>query len=140
MQGIDKGNGQHGPQRVRPCSANRCDQRVGRTRAAATRRSSSARVAEVFLNRKQGAAKGAVKWAPWQLRMSQRTYHEIMEARTARTLRTEAQLISAALFDDTPHQSIDKGYLNPAWVSKTQRVFSNAIAMRGGAHLCAPRL
>ena len=57
------------------------------------------------------------------------------EARTARALRTEAQLISAALFDDTPHQSIDKGYLNPAWLSKTQRVFSNAIAMCGGAQL-----
>ena len=117
------------------------------------------RMAEVFLNRysgehldpdsmpsirllsivhqwcKQGTAKGSVKWVPWQLRMSQRTYQEIMEARTARTLRTEAQLISTALFDDTPHQSIDKGYLNPAWLSKTQRVFSNAIAMCGGAHL-----
>ena len=83
---------------------------------------------------KQGTAKGAVKWV-WQLRMSQRTYQEIMEARAARALCTEAQLISAALFDDTPHQSIDKSYLNPAWLSKTQRVFSNAIAMCGGAHL-----
>ena len=67
--------------------------------------------------------------------MSQRTYQEIMEARAARALRAEAQLISAALFDDAPHQSIDKGYLNPAWLSKTQRVFSNAITMCGGAHL-----
>ena len=87
---------------------------------------------------KQGTAKGSVKWVPWQLRMSQRTYQEIMEARTARTLRTEAQLISAALFDDTPHQSIDKGYLNPAWLSKTQRVYSNAIAMCGACGLRAP--
>ena len=84
---------------------------------------------------KPGTAKGAVKWVPWQLRMLQRTYQEIMEARTARTLRTEAQLISTALFDETPHQSIDRGYLSPAWLSKTQRVFSNAIAMCGGAHL-----
>ena len=33
--------------------------------------------------------------------MSEKTYQELIEARTARTLRTEAQLISNALFDET---------------------------------------
>ena len=58
-----------------------------------------------------------------------------MEARTARTLRTEAQLNSTALFGDTSHQAIDKGDLKHAWLAKTQTVFRNALAMCGGAHL-----
>ena len=36
--------------------------------------------------------KGVIKWVPWQLRMSQKQYQDIIEARTTRTLRTEAQL------------------------------------------------
>ena len=72
---------------------------------------------------------------PWQLRMSHKQYQDIIEARTARTLRTEAQLVSAALFDETPELSIDRAHLSPAWLARTQQVFRNAIALCGGAHL-----
>ena len=72
---------------------------------------------------------------PWQLRLSAKQYQEIIEARTAKTLWTEAQLISTALFDKTPEQSIDKAYLSPAWLSRCQTVTRNAIALCNGAHL-----
>ena len=78
---------------------------------------------------------GTIKWIAWQLRMSEKTYQELIEARTARTLRTEAQLISNTLFDETPKVSIAPGGINAAWLMRTQVVFSNAIAMCGGAHL-----
>ena len=79
--------------------------------------------------------RGTIKWVPWQLRMSEKTYQELIWARAARTLRTEAQLISNALFDETPEVSVAPGGINPAWLMKTQVVFSNAIAICGGAHL-----
>ena len=78
---------------------------------------------------------GTIRWVPWQLRMSEKTYQELIEARSARTLRTEAQLISSALFDETPEVSIATGAVNTAWLIRTQTVFSNAIAICGGAHL-----
>ena len=34
--------------------------------------------------------KGVIKWVPWQLRLSQKQYQDIVEARTTRTLRTES--------------------------------------------------
>ena len=79
--------------------------------------------------------KGAIKWIPWQLRMSHKQYQDIIEARTARTLRAEAQLVSAALFDETPELNIDRAHLSPAWLARTQQVFRNAIALCGGARL-----
>ena len=79
--------------------------------------------------------KGAIKWIPWQLRMSHKQYQDIIEARAARTLRTEAQLVSAALFDETPELTIDRAHLSPAWLARTQQVFRNAIALCGGARL-----
>ena len=66
--------------------------------------------------------------------MSERQYQEIIEARTARTLRTEAQLISSALFDDTPEVSINHASL-PASLARTQAIMRNAIALCKGAHL-----
>ena len=81
------------------------------------------------------APRGTIKWVPWQLRMSQRQYQDIMEARTSRTLRTEAQLVSSALFDETPELSIERAHLIPAWLARTQQIFRNAIALCGGAHL-----
>ncbi|CAE7249514.1 unnamed protein product [Symbiodinium sp. CCMP2456] len=78
---------------------------------------------------------GAIKWVPWQLRLSQRQYQEILEARTHRMLRTEAQLVSAALLDETPEIPISSMHLTPAWLARTQAVFRNAIALCGGAHL-----
>ena len=80
---------------------------------------------------------GAIKWVPWQLRLSQRQYQEILEARTTRMLRTEAQLVSAALLDETPEIPISSMHLTPAWLARTQAVFRNAIALCGGAHLAS---
>ena len=79
--------------------------------------------------------RGTIKWIPWQLRLSAKQYQEIIEARAAKTLGTEAQLISTALFDETPEQSIDKAYLSPAWLSRCQTVTRNAIGVWNGAHL-----
>ena len=79
--------------------------------------------------------RGTIKWVPWQLRMSQKQYQDIIEARTSRTLRAEAQLVSSALFDETPELSIERAHLSPAWLARAQQVFRNAIALCGGAHL-----
>ena len=79
----------------------------------------------------------APQWVPWQLRMSERQYQELLVARTGKVLRTEAQLISAALIDDTPELNIDPNRLTHGWLAKTQQVFRNAIALCGGAHLAA---
>ena len=67
--------------------------------------------------------------------MSQRQSQEIMEARTSRALRTEAQLISNAFFDETPQLNINTAWLSPVWLSRTQQVFRNAICLCNGAHL-----
>ena len=80
-------------------------------------------------------AKGAIKWIPWQLRMSQKQYQDIIEARATLTLRTVAQLVSSALFDETPEVSIDRAHLSPAWLARTQQIFRNAIALCNVAHL-----
>ena len=61
-------------------------------------------------------------------------YTKMMEARTSRTLRTEAQLISMALFDETSEVSIAP-HVGAAWLSKTQQIFRNARAICQGAHL-----
>ena len=81
------------------------------------------------------APRGTIKWVPWQLRMSQRQYQDIMEARMSRALCTEAQLVSSALFDETPELSIERAHLSPAWLARAQQIFRNAIALCGGAHL-----
>ena len=52
-------------------------------------------------------------------------------------LRTEAQLVSAALLDETPEIPISSMHLTPAWLARTQAVFRNAIALCGGAHLAS---
>ena len=67
--------------------------------------------------------------------MSQKQYQDIIEARATRTLRTEAQLVSAALFDETPELSIDRAHLSPAWLARAQQIFRNAIALCNGARL-----
>ena len=58
-----------------------------------------------------------------------------MEARASLALRTEAQLVSSALFDETPELSIERAHLSPAWLARTQQIFRNAIALCGGARL-----
>jgi len=76
-----------------------------------------------------------IAWIPWQLRLSQKQYQEIMESKSSKMLRTEAQFLSTALFDETPELPVDHLRLSPAWLSRTQAVFRNAIALCKGAHL-----
>ncbi|CAE7837445.1 unnamed protein product, partial [Symbiodinium necroappetens] len=57
-------------------------------------------------------AQPRIKYIPLQFRMSQRQYTEIIEAKAHRIVRTEAQLISTALFDDTPTLSIAEVNIN----------------------------
>ena len=80
-------------------------------------------------------AQPRIKYIPWQFRMSQRQYMEIIEAKAHRIVRTEAQLISTALFDDTPTFSIAEVNICESWLQAKQRIFSNAIALCQGAHL-----
>ena len=77
----------------------------------------------------------AISWVPWQLRLSEKQYQEIIESRTTKTLRTEAAFLSTALFDDTPEMPVDHLRLSPAWLGRIQTVFRNAIALCKGAHL-----
>ena len=81
------------------------------------------------------APRGAIKWVPRQLRVSQRQYQDIIEARASRALRAEAQLVSSVLFDETPELSIERTHLSPAWLARTQQVSRNAMALCGGARL-----
>ena len=78
---------------------------------------------------------GSVAWIPWQLRLSQKQYQEIIESKTTKTLRTEAQFLSTALYDETPEMPVDHLRLSPAWLGRIQTVFRNAIALCKGAHL-----
>ena len=61
-------------------------------------------------------AKPCIKYVPWQFRMSQRQYTEIVEARARRVIRTEAQLISTALFDETPTIGVESPTINESWL------------------------
>ena len=81
------------------------------------------------------AATPRIKYVPWQYRMSQRQYTEIVEARAHRVIRTEAQLLSTALFDDTPTIGLESHIINASWLGARQRIVSNAIALCKGAHL-----
>ena len=63
---------------------------------------------------------GAIKWVPWQMRLSSKQYQDIIEARASRTLRTEAQLISTALFDETPELPVEHVRLNASWLASKQ--------------------
>ncbi|CAE7324957.1 unnamed protein product, partial [Symbiodinium sp. CCMP2456] len=77
----------------------------------------------------------AITWVPWQLRLSQKQYQEIIESKATKTLRTEAQFLSTALFDETPEMPVDHLRLSSAWLGRIQTVFRNAIAICKGAHL-----
>ena len=77
----------------------------------------------------------SISWVPWQLRLSEKQYQEIIESRTTRALRSEAAFLSTALFDDTPEMPVDHLRLSPAWLGRIQAIFRNAIALCKGAHL-----
>ncbi|CAE7213397.1 unnamed protein product [Symbiodinium sp. KB8] len=81
------------------------------------------------------APQGTITWVPWQLRLSHKQYQEIIESKSSKMLRTEAQFLSTALFDETPEMPVEHLRLSPAWLSRIQTVFRNAIALCKGTHL-----
>ena len=77
----------------------------------------------------------SLKWVPWQYRLSSRQYQERMEAKSARAVRSELQLLSQAFFDDTPEVSVEHHSLAAGWLTRIQTVFRNALALCQAAHL-----
>ena len=77
----------------------------------------------------------SLKWVPWQYRLSTRQYQERMEAKSARAVRSELQLLSQAFFDDTPEVSVEHHSLAAGWLTRIQTVFRNALARCQAAHL-----
>ncbi|CAE7290662.1 Parp12 [Symbiodinium sp. CCMP2592] len=76
-----------------------------------------------------------LKWIPWQLRLSSKQYSEIMEAKSSKPMRTEAQLLASAIYDDTPEMAVSHLRLSVSWLQRIQTVFRNAWALCGAAHL-----
>ena len=62
-------------------------------------------------------------------------YTEIMEAKSSKPMRTEAQLLASALYDDTPEMPVAHLRLSASWLSRIQTVYRNAWALCGAAHL-----
>ena len=56
----------------------------------------------------------AIKYIPWQIRMSQKQYQEMTEAKTHKAIRSEAQLLGA-LWDETPEIPLDSMRLSSEW-------------------------
>ena len=76
-----------------------------------------------------------IRWIPWQFRLSSKQYTEIMEAKSSKPMRTEAQLLASALYDDTPEMPVAHLRLAASWLSRIQTVYRNAWALCGAAHL-----
>ena len=76
----------------------------------------------------------SLRYIPWQIRMSQKQYQEMTEAKTHKAIRSEAQLLGA-LLDETPELAMENVRLSADWLSKTQQVFRNAFVLCHAAHL-----
>ena len=76
-----------------------------------------------------------IRWIPWQFRLSSKQYTEIMEAKSSKPMRTEAQLLASALYDDTPEMPVAHLRLSASWLSRIQTVYRNAWTLCGAAHL-----
>ena len=76
----------------------------------------------------------SLKYIPWQIRMSQKQYQEMTEAKTHKAIRSEAQILGA-LLDETPEIPVENMKLSAEWLMRTQQVFRNAWVMCGAAHL-----
>ena len=70
----------------------------------------------------------SLKWVPWQYRLSSRQHQERMEAKSARAVRSELQLLSQAFFDDTPEVSVEHHSLSAGWLTRIQTVFAMPCA------------
>ena len=72
---------------------------------------------------------------PGNSAFSARQYQERMEAKSAKSVRSELQLLSHAFFDDTPEINVENHALSPGWLMRIQTVFGNALALCQAAHL-----
>ena len=79
--------------------------------------------------------KTRLKWIPWQYRLSQKQYQEILEAKTSRAFRSETQLLTAAFTDDQPEVAVENRPLSACWLLHIQTLFRNALALCNAAHL-----
>ena len=79
--------------------------------------------------------KTRLKWIPWQYRLSQKQYQEILEAKTSRAFRSETQLLTAAFTDDQPEVAVENRPLSAGWLLHIQTIFRNALALCNAAHL-----
>ena len=79
--------------------------------------------------------KTRLKWIPWQYRLSQKQYQEILEAKTSRAFRSEIQLLTAAFTDDQPEVAVENRPLSAGWLLHIQTLFRNALALCNAAHL-----
>ena len=79
--------------------------------------------------------KTRLKWIPWQYRLSQKQYQEILEAKTTKAVRSEVQLLTAAFMDDQPELSVESRPLSAGWLMQIQTIFRNALALCNAAHL-----
>ena len=79
--------------------------------------------------------KTRLKWIPWQYRLSQKQYQEILEAKTTKAVRSEVQLLTAAFMDDQPELSAESRPLSAGWLMQIQTIFRNALALCNAAHL-----
>ncbi len=76
----------------------------------------------------------SLKYIPWQIRMSQKQYQEMTEAKTHKAIRSEAQILGA-LLDETPEIPLESMRLSAEWLMRAQQVFRNAFVICGAAHL-----
>ena len=84
--------------------------------------------------------KARLTWVPWQYRLSAKQYQEIHEAKSHKPLRSEMQILTHAIVDDTPELSLDHRSLSPGWFLRCQTVFRNALALCNAAHLANLKL
>ena len=84
--------------------------------------------------------KTRLTWVPWQYRLSAKQYQEIHEAKSHKPLRSEMQILTHAIVDDTPELSLDHRSLSPGWFLRCQTVFRNALALCNAAHLANLKL
>ena len=82
--------------------------------------------------------KTRLTWVPWQYRLSAKL--PIHEAKSHKPLRSEMQILTHAIVDDTPELSLDHRSLSSGWFLRCQTVFRNALALCNAAHLANLKL
>eukprot|EP00439_Symbiodinium_sp_Y106_P058387 s864_g8.t1 len=67
----------------------------------------AANIAQLVKDFRTNYPGNSISWVPWQLRLSEKQYQELIESKASRTIRAEAAFLSTALFDDTPEMPVD---------------------------------